>query len=245
MDSGASMNYKVIFFYKIIVVFFLSFSSSLVYANIVITGTRVVFPGNDKEVTVKLNNKGDGPVLIQAWIDSGDFYASPDSINVPFVITPPLNRVDQGKGQTLRISKTKTSGLKSDRESLFWLNILEISPNNIKNKQLNKLQIGFRTRIKFFYRPPDLNNNSTKAAESLKWQSHAGNLIVTNQSPYFISLLGVRTDDGKNMGNADMIEPFGQYEVKAKYGRFSSGQKITWQYINDWGAIKKSGGILQ
>ena len=75
-------------------------------ANIVITGTRVIYPSDEKEVTVKLENKGKGPVLIQAWIDDGDINATPDSLRVPFVISPPLNRVDPEKGQTLRISFT-------------------------------------------------------------------------------------------------------------------------------------------
>jgi len=48
------------------------------YASIVITGTRVVYPSDAKEVSVKLSNKGKSPVLIQSWIDDGNTKSKPD-----------------------------------------------------------------------------------------------------------------------------------------------------------------------
>lgn len=73
-------------------------------ASVIVGGTRVIYPESEKEVTVKVNNAGTKGVLIQSWIDDGDANANPDSIKVPFVIKPPLNRIDAGKGQTLRIT---------------------------------------------------------------------------------------------------------------------------------------------
>src|SRR5471030_1759277 len=95
------------------------------WASIVITGTRVIYPSTEKEVTVKLNNVGVSPVLVQSWIDNGDVNAKPENISVPFILTPPINRVEQGKGQTLRINYTGTP-LPVNKESVFWLNVLEI-----------------------------------------------------------------------------------------------------------------------
>ncbi|MGE5990050.1 MULTISPECIES: fimbrial biogenesis chaperone [Klebsiella] len=209
-------------------------------ANIVITGTRVIYPAGDKEISVKVNNKGKGPVLIQSWIDDGDTNASPDTIRVPFIITPPMNRVDAAKGQTLRISYSGGKTLPSDRESVFWLNVLEIPPSNMKEADINKLQVAFRSRIKLFYRPTALKEDSTKAAESVKWEINGGQLTAVNNSPYYITLLGVRAENGKAEGSGDMVSPFGRLVIKNKSGRFSLGQKISWQYINDWGAIKKA-----
>ncbi|MDP9033123.1 MAG: fimbria/pilus periplasmic chaperone, partial [Pseudomonadota bacterium] len=36
-------------------------------SSVVITGTRVIFPADKKEVTVKINNNGTKPVLVQSW----------------------------------------------------------------------------------------------------------------------------------------------------------------------------------
>lgn len=213
-------------------------------ANIVITGTRVIYPAGDKEISVKVNNKGKGPVLIQSWIDNGDANATPDTIRVPFIINPPMNRVDAAKGQTLRISYTGGAGLPTDRESVFWLNVLEIPPNHTKGADINKLQVAFRSRIKLFYRPAALKEDSTKAAESVKWEINGNQLTAVNNSPYYITVLGVRADNSKAEGSGDMVAPFGRIAIKSKTGNFAHGQKISWQYINDWGAIKRAEATL-
>src|ERR1700741_2137258 len=41
-------------------------------AGVVVHGTRVIYPGDRKEVTVELRNEGDAPSLVQAWMDSGE-----------------------------------------------------------------------------------------------------------------------------------------------------------------------------
>lgn len=53
-------------------------------AGIVITGTRVIYPEGEREVMVKVENKGDKPVLIQSWVDDGDAEASPETTKAPF-----------------------------------------------------------------------------------------------------------------------------------------------------------------
>ncbi|SQI40047.1 Chaperone protein focC precursor [Leminorella richardii] len=59
-------------------------------AGIVITGTRVIYPAGEREVTVKIDNRGDKPVLAQSWVDDGDANATPETAKAPFTITPPL-----------------------------------------------------------------------------------------------------------------------------------------------------------
>ncbi len=41
-------------------------------ANVVVNGTRVIYPANNKDVIVQLLNNGADPSLVQAWIDDGD-----------------------------------------------------------------------------------------------------------------------------------------------------------------------------
>jgi chaperone protein EcpD len=68
-------------------------------ASIVMDGTRVIYQGDKNEVTISLTNKNPRPVLIQSWIDTGNEKATPDKISVPFVLTPPINRVDPNQGK--------------------------------------------------------------------------------------------------------------------------------------------------
>jgi hypothetical protein len=52
------------------------------HASVVINGTRVIYPSDEREVTVKLSNEGSLPALVQAWLDDGDPRALPqDSVH--------------------------------------------------------------------------------------------------------------------------------------------------------------------
>ncbi len=70
-----------------------------------------------KEITVQLSNNADRPALAQAWLDNGDADATPDTITTPFIITPPISRVDAKSGQTLRIKLGSSAGLAKDKEN--------------------------------------------------------------------------------------------------------------------------------
>ena len=50
-----------------------------VQAGVVINGTRVIYPGDEKEITVQVSNNGQRPVLVQSWLDTGDSEATPDT----------------------------------------------------------------------------------------------------------------------------------------------------------------------
>jgi P pilus assembly chaperone PapD len=132
--------------------------SSSVFSSVIINGTRIIYPGKQREVTVQLSNNGASPALIQSWIDEGDAKTTPENSKAPFIISPPISRVEPTTGQALRVSLT-TASLPQDKESLFWLNVLEIPPaptgaNNSAPE--NYLQVAFRSRVKLLYRPTGL-----------------------------------------------------------------------------------------
>jgi len=219
-----SMNKFVCFF------LFAAFNQA-VYASVVITGTRVIYPADAREVSVKLNNKGKRPVLIQSWIDDGDVKAKPETIHVPFVLTPPINRVEPGKGQTLRISYTRQT-LPEDRESIYWLNVLEIPAKDPALKQENYLQMAFRSRIKLFFRPTKLEGNANDTAKKIIWRKKGAGITGKNPTPYYASLISI-TINGKKI-DADMIAPFAENTFNISG---ATGEKISGIYVNDFGAI--------
>jgi chaperone protein EcpD len=105
-------------------------STVLIYdahASVTISGTRVVYPLGQREVTVKLDNDSLHPSLVQVWMDDGKAAAKPGDIQVPFVITPPIFRMEPKKSQVLRVMYSGEP-LPSDRESVYWLNVLDIPP---------------------------------------------------------------------------------------------------------------------
>lgn len=200
-------------------------------ASAVISGTRVIYSSDSKEVSVKITNNGPAPVLIQSWIDNGNQYARPSTIKVPFVLTPPINRVDAGKGQTLRISYTGAS-LPTDKETVYWLNVLEV-PGKDKSKSANNtLQMAFHSRIKLFYRPASLQGNVNDAPKSVTWHSKGNSLQAMNPTPYYVNFVNLSLN-GKKV-EAAMVSPRSTMTVELP-GK--PGGRIRGAYVNDYGAV--------
>lgn len=74
-----------------------------VHAGMVIFGTRIIYPAEQKEVMVQLMNQGNRSSLMQAWIDDGDTSLPPEKIQVPFMLTPPVVKVAANSGQQIKL----------------------------------------------------------------------------------------------------------------------------------------------
>lgn len=205
--------------------------SPVLNAGIVVNGTRVIYPAKAREISVKMTNMGKRPLLIQSWIDDGDMSAKPENIRVPFVLSPPFNRVDVGKGQTLSISQIDPD-LPEDRESVFWLNILEVPAKDPQNEDANYLQMAFRTRIKLFYRPEKLAGDANTSITMLKWQRQGTQIVASNPTPYYVSLVNVVLNSKKMDG--EMVAPFQSQSFNLS-GR--TGDNVTGEFVNDYGAV--------
>ncbi|WP_080100263.1 fimbria/pilus periplasmic chaperone, partial [Yersinia pestis] len=166
----------------------LSVVATVARAEVMISGTRVIYEEKQREGVVKVSNTGDMPVLLQAWIDKGDANARPEAIKVPFSVTPPVVRLDPKRDQTIRLFRTD-GGLAADRETLFWFNLLEVPPKPIQSAAggENKMQLAFRTRIKMFYRPEGLTVLPAQAAKSLAFSMKGNQIVIKNASPYYIT----------------------------------------------------------
>lgn len=223
-------------------------------ASIVITGTRVIFNAAQGEATVRLTNDNTRPALVEAWIDDGDVGSTPDTVHTPFLITPPLFRMDAHKDQTLRILYVQGGKpLPADRESVFWLNVLEIPPKPTGPEYAGKnyLQFAIRTRIKLFYRPAKLPGDVLKATDQLSFKAVTGQgaaLEVHNPTPYYITIVGVAVGtDGQPDSNADgMVAPFGDLKLPLKSLAHApaAGTPITFTTLNDYGASDSHKGVI-
>ncbi|RQR66985.1 molecular chaperone [Burkholderia sp. Bp9126] len=217
--------------------------ASHAHASVVISGTRVIFPGDEREVTVKLTNDSKIPALVQAWIDRGDQDASPDTLDVPFVMTPAMFRMEPNKGQTLRLVYTNDP-LPADKESLFWLNVLEIPPK-AEGADRNHLQIAFRSRIKLMFRPKGLPDSAAAAPAKMNWKvAHGANgkyvLKASNPTPYVVNLGSVQFASGGHKfeaGSGYVLPGASQdFPIQGLNSPPSADAKVRFGSINDWGA---------
>ena len=212
-------------------------ASFALQANVVINTTRIIYPGEAREVTATIDNPGKQPALVQTWIDSGDANSSPEKIQVPFVLLPPMFRLDPGQQQTLRITFTHSQVLPQDRESVFWLNMLDIPPKP-GSEVKNYLQFSIRSRFKLFYRPSGLKADPAEAAERLQWRLIEGGktLQVQNPGPYHVTITKL-TLDGQSQ-ESKMVAPFGRENLPLAKP-ISAPTEVEFSIVDDYGAQKQ------
>ncbi|KRE99481.1 molecular chaperone EcpD [Frateuria sp. Soil773] len=225
------------------------------FANVIINGTRVVYPGGEREVTIKLTNNGDAPALVQAWLDGGNPKVTPDKSDAPFVLTPPITRIEPRKGQTLRLMYTGQP-LPQDKESVFWLNVLEVPPSPTGEGAKNYLQLAFRSRIKVFFRPGGLPGRANDAPGQLHWRvvpsadGHGLSLECSNPTPYHVSFsrMGV-VAAGRSYVSAQggMVAPGARaaFPLPGLAQPPAAGAEVDFTAINDYGGDVALKGKLE
>lgn len=198
------------------------------YANVTISGTRVIYEGNKKEASILVTNHDENrPYLIQSFIS-----VDANGNKAPFIVTPPLFRLDAGKENVLRIMRTG-GDLPLDRESVFYLNVKAI-PSAQDNMQ-NILFITVKTRIKLFYRPKDIQGDAEESYKLLTFRRFGKQLEVKNPSNYFVTINQLKIGNQiVNLNNVDMIAP-----QEIAYFNISSNPSdlISWNSINSYGGI--------
>jgi P pilus assembly chaperone PapD len=203
-------------------------------------------------VSVRLLNRGDRPALVQVWLDKGDSQSTPDTVSVPFALSPTLARIDPERGQVLRLAYTGEP-LPQDKESVFWLNVLEVPPKALgaETNNANLLQFALRTRIKVFYRPKGLKDNSFDAARALQWRlvrnGDTWSIEGRNASPYFVSVTefslrpepkapdAIATADGGMIGPGE-TKSFALANVQKSLAA-SEQVVLRYTFIDDYGAL--------
>ncbi|MFM0736237.1 fimbria/pilus periplasmic chaperone [Paraburkholderia xenovorans] len=228
----------------------LAFSSLLgvAQAGVVLGGTRVVFLEKEREVTVKLSNEGTAPALVQSWLDNGNMHSLPDESKVPFTLTPPLFRLDPKKSQSLRLIYTQES-LPKDKESLFWLNVLDIPPRADTAgaaSGANLLQLAIRSRIKVFFRPAGLTGNAADAVEKVNWkvvQKEGGGYVLeaVNPTPYYVTFGKISAQAGDKVLASDlagMVAPqtTEHFDLGKTPPPAGADLRVDYTFIDDYGA---------
>ncbi|EKM0377433.1 molecular chaperone [Cronobacter turicensis] len=196
--------------------------------GIVVGGTRVIYEGNKKEAALSIkNNSAASPFLLQSWVDNGD-----GKTRGPFMVTPPLFRIESEEDHELRIAKT--GSLPEDRESLFYLNIRAIPPSS--PEAVNTLKLVVKTRIKLFYRPQALVVDAQTAYQQLKFHLAEGHLLAENPTPFYMVFDSLKVG-ATRIQSADMLAPFAsqRFALPTK----ETGRVVSWRVINDYGGVTK------
>jgi len=207
-------------------------------AGIQIGRTRIIYDAAKKEVALPLqNNDKELPWLIQSWTDTGD-----GKTHGPFIVTPPLFRLDPQKEQSLRITWNGTT-LAGDKESLFYMNVRTVPATATDEGDKNVLRLFYKTRLKLFWRPADLKEaDALQAYEKITFLRQGNRLIAKNPTPFYVSF-GELAVGGKSVPVTDtkttpgaismMVAPFSEQYFSVPQ---SANGPVTWTAISDFGA---------
>lgn len=207
-------------------------------AAVTLQGTRIVHDAaQGRDVTVRATNGGDQAAMVQVWIDDGDSHARPENVRTPFRLTPADPRLLQAhQGQAYRVTyapRPSEAPLPTDRESVFYFNLLDIPPKPADAAGKNLLQFAVRTRVKLFHRPAGLPGNARDAAGQLQWRAQGGALQVNNPSAYHVTISTLTLPDGRKV-EADMIAPGAEVRLPLPSGA-AMPSSVTFQWLDDYG----------
>lgn len=205
-------------------------------ADIVLDRTRLIYLASERDVSITLTNLANSPRLVQAWIDAGDAQVPPEYSDVPFTVTPPILRIEPGKGHALRIAVQPAHA--SATETVYWLNVLSIRPSPAEQAG-NALQWAFRTRIKVFLRAAQRPDGDQPG---LRWRLNASRLEVHNPSAYHVTLSRVtlRVDGREYRSDTPpMVAPYATLTVPLNAGFTPSGPAtVGFSLLDDHGITR-------
>ncbi|MDP4569549.1 fimbria/pilus periplasmic chaperone [Pseudomonas sp. LPH60] len=210
-----------------------------VRADLSIVGTRFIYPQGLAALSIRVGNLGTAPLLLQTWLDKGDASVDPSRLAVPFVLSPPLSRLDPQQSSVLSL-RYSGEPLPVDRESVFWLNFLEVP--SLRPLSSNQLSLSYRLRMKLLYRPKGLPGRADEAARQLRWslqKAEQAALSVSNPTPYYVSLARVDVGDPRQSMTVQgiTVEPFGSARLPLSAAPVLSGgaAEIRYQVVLDSG----------
>ncbi|HAO2109794.1 TPA: molecular chaperone, partial [Escherichia coli] len=222
---------------KILFVFFsvvLSPVCSSKSEGLSLSQTRVVFPSDRNSVSLNVRNSSQKDIwLLKGWVTDID-----GNKTDKFIITPPLYRLDPSNNFQLRINAIDKNGLSENVESIFYINVMAIPSESDKNTGAGvngSMSFSINSRIKLLYRPQEINNkkNVFDAYKKITVTQRDGFVIISNPSPYYITLDDTRIDGKPVQSSADdfLLPPNGTISVR--YTKKAS--HLDYKIIDDFG----------
>ena len=197
-------------------------------ASVVMNGTRVIYPGGIREKALQFVSHDAYPNLVQIWVDKGNAASTPQTADAPFITSPQIFRMNPKAGQVVRLLYTGKD-LPQDRESVFYLNFMQMPALKAHDMEANKLMLAVSSRIKIFYRPENIQGNPEDIAKSMTFTLQGSGskqmLSAENNSGYHAVIREANLLVGGkpvNVVKAVIVPPFSKAQWPVKGGGASN-----------------------
>ena len=197
--------------------------------------TRVIYTPDSAGATLAVMNVQDYPMLVQSSVLAED-----QKTAAPFVVTPPLFRLDGLQQNRVRVVRTGGT-FAEDRETLYWLCVTGIPPkaDDVWGKDAKpapqeatiEVQVRVSNCAKLFVRPSSLKGDPVERASSIVWSREGNQLKAANPTPFYMNLKDVSVG-GKGVNNIGYLPPMGAKTFVLPAG--ATGQ-VQWHVVTDHG----------
>ncbi|MBP6862940.1 MAG: fimbria/pilus periplasmic chaperone [Neisseriaceae bacterium] len=201
-------------------------------ASVNLDRTRMILEGTERSVSIMAVNGQAKPYLLQSWVET----EGGEKMSGPLLALPPLQRIEPNGMALVQVTSIGAeSTLVQDRESLFYLNVLEVPP---KSERDNVLQIAFQSRLKLFYRPKGLSKGT-----SMPWQRQmtirvlGPELVFDNPTPYHIVIATLGDSEAAPFAEFSelVLKPYSSTTYQAP--RATQAQ-VYLRYMDDFGGAR-------
>ncbi|EEE7362580.1 fimbria/pilus periplasmic chaperone [Salmonella enterica subsp. enterica serovar Berta] len=209
-------------------------------SGVALGATRVIYPLNGNGVSLSVTNPQDIPVLVKSSVLDETMKKE-----APFIITPPLFRLDGGQRNSLNI--TRTGGdYPADRESLNLICVQGIPPEpdsvwggdekqgSDKKKVSTSVQLIIGSCIRMFVRPESLTGNPVGVADKVSWKVTGKTLTAANPTPFYMNVSSLTFNGAKLKMARSYIPPFAEEKIALLSGAAAKGL-LKWEVIGDYG----------
>lgn len=212
----------------------------------VLNSTRYIYTEANNSIPIEVSNRSDrkygGQVTV--YLDGTD----PDKVTTetPVVLpSPPVFKSGPKSKQRINLRMINKEALPRDRESLFWLNVLEIPMSDrASGASGNSIALAMNIKVKLLYRPDSISEKRQGAESKIVYRASDSKLTLVNKSPFYFAISQLEIG-GKSVYPKDEI-------TRSKLQKFppnsavdigpiqvEKGQDIIITSIDDWGAAKK------
>ncbi|MDY3695734.1 MAG: molecular chaperone [Proteus mirabilis] len=198
-------------------------------SSIEINKDKFIFIESVNQEIIEINNKANNDYFIQSWVTH---YDKENSNEIPFMVTPPLFKIEKNETFSLKIFK-KDEVKERDRETLYRINIkrIPILLNSDNNK--NMLHVSINSVYNLIYRPISIEKDAKDAYKKIEFLKNKNNeFIINNPTPYFIALSSVYFNRILIVNESKTIPPFKKYNTKKI---ISESGYVKWKIFNQHG----------
>jgi len=245
--------------------FFLMLAGASAHAAMQLDRTRLVVHEAEGSAVIQVRSEDTHTLLLQVWIDvdAPDHDSPQDRTAVdstaplappatpfitPFITDPPVLRLEPGETRAIQVLLVHAPDtLPADRESLYWLNVLEVPAEDVSDTG-NRLSTSVQSRLKLFYRPQALAQHTLADLEPdsqlhfSREQDATGQMWLTLHNPALLyqslATLTLRLPDDTTVAlDTPMLAPFATQRLALPPTNTSSTMRVQVDTLSEDGNL--------